>query len=273
MDIKQLTPRVYAALNHNSTPNAGIIVTDRGAIVVDTLGTPAAGSELSERAQALAGKPVTLVINTHYHFDHTFGNQSFSAPIAAHESLGGSLCEHVASELTPEEIAEHVAAHPEDAWLRDDFRLTPPQIGFIDRLTLQFGGPQVVVRHRGGHTACLSIVHVPEEGVVFASDLLFMGRTPFLRFADDIERWIKALRQIEAADAAIVVPGHGEPAATADVTRFRQYLGDLWGIVRRLAGQGKRKEEVLGADLPRWADDRPALQHANVAYLDDLVRG
>ena len=274
MDITQITPHVYACLNHNTTSNAGIILTGSGPIIVDTLNTPVAGRELAARASGLAGSPPVLVINTHFHFDHTFGNQAFSAPIAGHESLAQTLATRYAAEFAPEEVASHIAEHPEDVWLRDDLRLVCPQISFLDRLTLDFGSPQVIVRHRGGHTPCLSIVHILDEGVIFASDLLFMGRTPFLRFADDMERWIKSLRQIEAMGASVIVPGHGEPAGIADVARFRQYLGDLWGEIRRMVRQGKSKEEVAQANLPRWGGgDRPALQRANVEYLYDHSSG
>lgn len=273
MDMTQITPHVYAALNHNATSNAGVILASGGAIVVDTLNTPAAGRELAARVAELAGAPAAFVVNTHFHFDHTFGNQAFTAPIAGHESLAASQSARFAADFPPAEIAVRVAAHPGDAWMRDDLRLVCPQIGFIDRLTLDFGRPQVVVRHRGGHTPCMSIVHVPDEGVIFAGDLLFMGRTPFLRGADDIERWIKALRQIEAANPLAVIAGHGEPATIADVTRFRNYLGDLWGVVRKMVNQGKSREEVVQGKLPHWADDRPEMQRANVEYLYDLAVG
>jgi cyclase len=272
MDMTQIAPHVYAALNHNTTSNAGVILASGGAIVVDTLNTPAAGRELAARVTELAGAPAAFVINTHFHPDHTFGNQAFSAPIAGHESLAASLTARFAADYAPGDIATRVALHPGDAWLSDDLRLVCPQIGFIDRLTLDFGRPQVIVRHRGGHTPCMSIVHVPDEGVIFAGDLLFMGRTPYLSGADDIERWIKALRQIEAAAPACIIPGHGEPATLADVTRFRNYIGDLWAIVRKMVGQGKGKEEVVQGKLPHWSDDRPEMQRTNVEFLYDLAR-
>ena len=269
MDITQVSPHVYAALNHNTTSNAGIIVASGGAIVVDTLNTPDAGRALAAAVEKLAGAPAAFVVNTHFHFDHTFGNQAFSAPIAGHESMAKSMTEVFAHDFAPKDVALRVAEHPDDAWIRDDLRLVCPQIGFIDRLTLNFGSPQVVVRHRGGHSPCMSIVHVPDEGILFAGDLLFMGRTPYIRNADDIERWIKALRQMEAMGPVTIIPGHGEPCTTADVTRFRNYLGDLWAIVRKLAGQGKSKEEVVQSRLPHWTDDRPEMQRANIEYLYD----
>jgi cyclase len=271
MDITQVTPRVYVCLTHNTTSNAGFILTRSGPIVVDTLNTPAAGRELAARATEIADRPPVLVINTHFHFDHTFGNQAFACPIAAHESLAPTMAARIAGEFSPAQIAEHVAAHPEDAWLRNDLRPVYPQIGFTDHLMLDFGGPQVTALHLGGHTPCLSVVHVPSEAVVFASDLLFMGRTPFMRFADSISQWIRGLERIEAMNADVVVPGHGEVATTADVARFRQYLSDLWGTVGRLVREGRTKEEVSRTSLPLWADDRPDLHQANVERLYDLA--
>ena len=77
MDITQVSPHVYAALNDNTTSNAGIIVASGGAIVIDTLNTPAAGRVLAAEVEKLAGVVAAFVVNTHFHFDHTFGNQQF----------------------------------------------------------------------------------------------------------------------------------------------------------------------------------------------------
>ncbi len=272
MDIQQVSEHTFACLMHNETANAGIVVTDRGPIVVDTLSTPALGHELAARVQHMFGCPPALVINTHVHFDHVFGNQAFAAPILAHHSLAPALATRYASQFTPEQVARHVAEHPEDAWMRDDLRVVYPHIRFLDRLVLDFGGVQIMVCHLGGHTPCLSVVHIPAEGVLFASDLLFMGRTPFMVWSDTA-RWIEALEELAEMNARVVIPGHGEPATAADVERFRQYIADLRHRIVRLHKQGATTEAVAQTELPRWSQDRLDRHQANLRWISSEVRG
>jgi cyclase len=275
MQIAEIRPGIFACLMANETANAGFVVTEQGVIVIDTLDTPARGRELAAAIAARTGKPVLLVINTHHHYDHVFGNQAFAAPIVAHSTLPGQLAQAAARDLMPISIAAWISEHPEDHWMADELELVYPHILFERHLVLNLPPVRMVVQHLGGHTCESIVVDLPDEGVLFASDLVFEGRVPFLRHAH-IENTLKALRRLQRLGARTVVPGHGNLCDMTYVVRFRDYVNDLREKVKELIAQGWEKGDVLDSDQlpPWWTQDRPELLRANVARVyDELVAG
>ena len=208
MRFSEIRPGVHACLMDNQTANAGFVATERGAVVIDTLNTPARGRQLASSVRSATAGQVFLVINTHWHYDHTFGNQAFDAPVIAHCSLSTELANAAARDLMPVAIAAWVSEHPEDRWMADELELVYPSIAFEGRLVLDLAPFRMILHHLGGHTPDSSVVDLPEEGVLFAGDLVFEGRVPFLRQAN-IKDTIQALGRIESLGARTVVPGHG----------------------------------------------------------------
>lgn len=268
MRIVEVKPSVFACLMGNETANAGFVLTDRGVVVIDTLNTPTRGRQLVAAIEAHADRPVLFVINTHHHYDHVFGNQAFGAPIIAHCALSEQLARAAARDLMPLAVAARLSEHPEDQWLVDELELSYPNLIFERRLALDLPPLNLIVHHLGGHTPDSCVVDLPDEGVLFAGDLVFEGRVPFLRQAD-IEGTIQALRQLERLGARTVVPGHGELCEMTYVIRLRDYIEDLRTGVGELIALGRDKAEILDSeDLPRWwTEDRPDLQRANVERI------
>jgi glyoxylase-like metal-dependent hydrolase (beta-lactamase superfamily II) len=274
MEIVELKPGIFACLMANETANAGFVVTGQGVVVIDTLNTPARGRDLSAAIKTRTGKPVLLVINTHHHYDHVFGNQAFSVPVVAHRALSEQLAQAAARDLLPVAIAAHLVDHPEDRWLADELELTYPNLLFERRLILDLPPMSLIVHHMGGHTPDTCVVDLPEADVVFAGDLIFEGRVPFLRHAH-IEDTIQALHRLELLGTRTVVPGHGAVCDTGYVLRCRDYLQDLRDGVAAMIDQGWDKADVLDSDrLPRWwTDDRPDLMRANVERVyEELIK-
>ncbi len=274
MKLVEIKPGVFACLMQNETANAGFIITNRGVIVVDTLNTPARGRHLAAAIKSRTDKPVLFVVNTHHHYDHVFGNQAFDAPIIAHCALSGQLAQAASRDLMPVAIAARLSEHPQDRWLVDELELIYPNLIFEYSLVIDLPPKRMMVRHLGGHTPDTAIMDLPEEGVLFAGDLVFEGRVPFLRHAH-IDNTIQALRQLERLGARIIVPGHGEVCDMAYVIRLRDYVEDLRSIVEELINQGWDRAAILDSDqLPRWwTDDRPDLQKANVERVFEELMG
>jgi cyclase len=272
MHFAEIKPNIFACLTENETANAGFVLTEQGVIVIDTLDTPGRGRQLAEAIRTRTDKPCLFVINTHHHYDHVFGNQALSAPVIAHCALAKQLAEAAARDLSPVAIAAWVSEHPEDRWLADELEVVFPNIIFERRLVLDLPPVQMVVQHLGGHTPDTSIVDLPNEGVLFAGDLVFEGRVPFLRHAN-IEDTLGALRALVRLGARTIVPGHGAVCDTTYVLRFRDYLEDLRNKVEELIVQGWDKSDILDCDqLPRWwTEDRPELLRANVARVYDEI--
>ena len=274
MEIAELKPGIFCCLMANETANAGFVVTRRGVVVIDTLNTPARGRELAVAIEKRTGKPALFVINTHHHYDHVFGNQAFDVPVIAHRALSEQLSQAADRDLMPVAIAAHLVDHPEDRWLVDELELIYPNIIFERRLVLDLPPVRMIVHHMGGHTPDTCVVDLPDAGVLFASDLVFEGRVPFLRHAH-IEGTIQALHRLEGFGTRTVVPGHGAVCDTDYVLRFRDYLQDLRDGVAAMIDQGWDKADVLDSDrLPRWwSEDRPDLRRANVERVyEELIK-
>jgi cyclase len=274
MQIVEVRPSIFACLMANETANAGFVVTGRGVVVIDTLDRPARGHELAAAIKARTDRPIILVINTHHHYDHVFGNQAFDAPIVAHRVLPEQLAQAAARDLMPVALAARLSEHPEDRWLADELELTYPNVLFENRLTLNLPPVRMILEHLGGHTPDSCIVDLPDEGVVFSGDLVFEGRVPYLRQAH-MEDTLKALRRLQRLGARIVVPGHGDVCDVTYVIFLMEYIESLQGKVKELIDRGWEKADVLDSDqLPGWwTDDRPDLLRANVARIYDQLAG
>jgi glyoxylase-like metal-dependent hydrolase (beta-lactamase superfamily II) len=225
-----------SAANRNFISNAGFVVTDRGVVVIDALGSPTLAEELLAEIRRVTPKPVTHVIVTHYHADHIYGLQVFKAAgarILAHPAAREYLASDTAKlrlqasreELFPW-IDEHTQLLGADDWLAQE------------RTTLKIGGWDFVVQHVGpAHTPEDLVVYVPRAGVLFSGDLVFRGRIPFVGQADS-QGWIRSLQALIALRPRLVVPGHGpvsaEPVADLQLTRdYLQHLRDSMGAAAR----------------------------------------
>jgi cyclase len=274
MQIIEVKPDIYACLTPKPASNAGFVAGERGVLVVDALFSPAAGRDLASAVAEHTGKPALLLVNTHHHSDHVFGNQAFGAPIIAHCLLAGELSRAAARDLSPESRAAWIAEHPEDRWLVDELEIRYPNVIFEDRLLVDLPPRHMIVRHLGGHTLDSAIVDLPEDEVLFAGDLVFEGRTPYLLSAG-FRATVTALRSLEQLGRRTVVPGHGALCDIAYIQHFREFLEALTGGVRRLLETGWSKQAILdsGELPPWWTSDRPELQRANVARLIDELTG
>lgn len=232
--------------NRNFISNAGVIVTPAGVVVVDALGSPAVAADLLEAIRRITPLPVRYVILTHYHADHIYGLQVFKdqgATVLAHEAGREYLQSDTAQlrlQATRESLAPWVDAKtrlvPADRWLRADE-------------VLELGGVRLQLRHVGpAHTPEDLTVFVEDARVLFAGDLAFRGRIPYVGQADS-RGWIAALtRLIDSAPAAIV-PGHGplSTEALADLRLTRDYLQYLRDTMGRAAADMQPFEEAYTA--------------------------
>jgi glyoxylase-like metal-dependent hydrolase (beta-lactamase superfamily II) len=274
MKIVKIRPNVFACLMANETANAGFVITEWGVVVIDTLNSPAQGRRLATEIKSRTQRPIRFVVNTHHHYDHVFGNQAFNAPVVANCALAELLAQSATRDLSPIAIAARVSAHPEDRWLADELELVYPHIVFERRLVFDLPPVRTVLHHLGGHTPDSTIADLPDEQVLFAGDLIFEGRVPFLRQAH-IGTTIDALRQLEQLGVRTIVPGHGALCDMTYVTRLRTYLEDLRDRVGKMITRGCDKIDVLDADtLPLWwTTDRQDLLRANVARVYDELIG
>jgi glyoxylase-like metal-dependent hydrolase (beta-lactamase superfamily II) len=237
--IAQGAAALGTTANRNFISNAGFIVTDGGVVVIDALGSPAMASELLAEIRRVTQQPLRYVIVTHYHADHIYGLQVFKA-------AGATLLAHDAARLylNSETAQQRLQASRKELapWIDEKTQLMPADRWLdADETRLQVGSVEIVIRHVGpAHTPEDLVVFVPQTGVLFAGDLFFRGRVPFVGQADS-RLWIKSLDRMIDFKPGLVIPGHG-PVSTdpmADLQLTRDYLLYL----RRKMGEAARTME------------------------------
>jgi 2-keto-4-pentenoate hydratase/2-oxohepta-3-ene-1,7-dioic acid hydratase in catechol pathway/glyoxylase-like metal-dependent hydrolase (beta-lactamase superfamily II) len=214
--------------------NAGLVAGDGAALLVDTLfDLPLTREMLTAMKPITDRTPITDALITHSNGDHTHGNQLLDASVRI-----------IAAEGTAEEIAHGMA--PEMLAMTQTGNLGPvatpyarERFGYFDfggiklrnadktfdrDLTIDVGGRQINLLNLGpAHTAADSVVHVPDAGVLFGGDLLFIGCTPIV-WAGPIGNWVAACDAMIALDAPTVVPGHGPITDPDGIRAVRGYL-------------------------------------------------
>ena len=277
-ELKQVGPGVYAAIDgpeHKAGSNAGFVIGDDGVLVVDALFTPDAAKALVAEIRRLTPRPIRYVVNTHYHADHTGGDQVLrdaGAIIIAHRNVRGWVRTNninlFGDRITPE-LKARIEALP------------LPDLVTDKELTVWLGSRKVVVRTVLGHTGGDLTVSVPDAKVLFAGDMLWRKVPPNL-IDGSVSEWTATDAELAAMpDAAhiVYIPGHGDVAGVKDVRDLRAYLLDL----RRLVAEGRKwglKDDALAADVtpklkalhPDWTiSDRAAANE--VRYMDQELAG
>lgn len=209
------------------TVNSTIISLGNGnLLIVDTLANDADAEELYTKAQAM-GEAV-CVINTHEHGDHLAGNKLFTCPIIT-------------------------SAPAREAMVRmadSGFPVRLPSIDFSDRMNIYLG-ERVETKLFGGHCPGASVVYLPERKLLFAGDLVFNGRMPYMGQAD-FDTWIAALTELASWDVEQVVPGHGPVGGKGILDAQRDWLEQFTAEVKALRLVGARQDEVRDRLLQRY---------------------
>jgi glyoxylase-like metal-dependent hydrolase (beta-lactamase superfamily II) len=234
--------------NQNFVSNAGFVITPDGVVVIDALGSPALALRLLAEIRKHTDKPVTHVILTHYHADHIYGVQALKAAgakILAHQAAREYLNSETARlrlEASRTELAP---------WIDKDTRLVPADEWLDGERELVVGGMRFQIKPVGpSHTPEDLVIYLPQEKVLFAGDLVFRSRVPFVGQADS-RQWIKALDSLLSFDATVIVPGHGPLSTEArkDMELTRDYLVYL----RTAMGQAAKNLEPFN-DAYKAAD-------------------
>jgi glyoxylase-like metal-dependent hydrolase (beta-lactamase superfamily II) len=280
--FEEVAPGVFFATEAGPVfllSNSLVVVNDEDVLVVDSHVTPAAARALIKSVATITPKPITALVNTHYHFDHAHGNLAFpdSVVIYGHEytrtKLAGDPLQERTYQFFSKLLADNAkavakqAAEAKDAaaktpleaqakvlanHVRDDreTRPVPPSVTLSDRMTLHRGGREIQLVHLGrGHTGGDVVVFLPEEKVVFTGDLLVQG--PSYMGDGFVDEWIATLDRLKELDFEVIVPGHGVPFRDRKfIDYFQAYLRDTWDTVTKLRASGvPALEAALRVDL------------------------
>ena len=216
-------PEMGSSSNQNFISNAGFVVTPGGVVVVDALGSPILAKKLISEIKKVSNQKIVAVIVSHYHADHVYGLQEFKK-IGAKIYAQGEGRNYLSSETAKQRlIASRVDFAP---WVNEATRLIAADVWIDKSFTLKVGGVDFFISRVGpAHAPEDLMVYVPSERVLFAGDLVFRGRIPFVGNADS-KGWLLALDEIERLNPQIVIPGHGAFSSKPreDITFTRGYL-------------------------------------------------
>ena len=211
------------SVNQNFISNAAFVVTPAGVVVIDALGSPALAVRLIAEIRKVTSQPVTHVIVTHYHADHIYGLQTFKA-------MGARIIAHRAAlaYLNSETAQLRLVASRQELapWIDAQTQLVEADEWIDKEKELIVGGVQFKIFPVGpSHTPEDLAIYLLSEKVLFAGDIVFRSRIPYVGQADS-RHWIVALDSLLKFDTDVIVPGHGALSfeARKDMQLTREYL-------------------------------------------------
>jgi glyoxylase-like metal-dependent hydrolase (beta-lactamase superfamily II) len=276
--IRELAEGVYAAVAINggaAISNSGIIDLGNLSLIYDTFLTPQAAKDLLAAAHEITGRDPEIIINSHYHNDHIWGNQVFSP---AAKVISTTQTRHLIqtegkvelewalgnSAKRLEEFSKQYAEAKSDQdrkesllWMGyykgmvedlTDITVRLPDITFDKRMTIHGQSRTLdLIPFKEAHTGNDAILYLREDHIVFMADLLFVGCHPYLAECDAF-KLLEALKEIENMDASIFVPGHGTIGSKNDLTLMIDYITMCLDRSKSLVAQGAATEENIGKE-------------------------
>lgn len=248
MKINQVKSKIFFVDSPDTASNQVFLKTSDGVVMIDTTESQENMHAVLKQAN-LAPTDITLLINTHADGDHILGNGLFDCPIVAHQLTYDRMVE---ANRPPTEL---------------------PNITFTgDRHSIQHGDFQIEMIFTGGHKKDMTMVWLPEQKVLFASDIIFEGRYPFMMQSDPLT-WAEALKTLPDYQADVYLPGHGTICTQGEIDLLRNYIETTWQQVSELVGQGKPLEEILAVpEMPKvegWL--KKDFFQKNIEYMVELL--
>jgi len=266
--LNKVSERVYANWDGETGGNVGLVELGEESLVVDAQ-YPGSAKRFREAIQRATDKPPTHLLLTHIHGDHVFGAQVFKdLEIVSHTRLREKMEENLGGDWSPQRLQEMLETYrrdaPERLWLMEGLEITLPTTTFQDRWSYQ--GVEMI--HMPGHTDCSSVVHIPEEGVVFAGDLLFVGRFPWGGDPTaNPDQWIESFKRILDLEAEHIIPGHGPPCTNEEVEKQMAWMREVKWIMKGLIEEGATLEEAVSHPYRElYPCDRPEWQKRTYAH-------
>lgn len=240
MTVHQVGPHSYyveglleeaSHANEGFIANAGFVITGKGVVVFDALGSPALADRLIGEIHKRTDQPIRRVIISHYHADHFYG-------IPAFRRIGAEIWADTRAHayLNTSAAAERLAQRKEiiGPWLGPDFKLPLPDRWLDQPEKFVMGDVHFSLRHLGpAHSPEDLVMLVEPDGVLYSGDIVYAGRVPFIGDAN-AKLWLTAIDRLLAIPMLVMVPGHGpaslHPQKDARMTRdYLKFLREQMG--------------------------------------------
>jgi len=237
--LQEIADRVYIELDYEGA-NVGCILTDEGAIVIDTPMIPEESEHWAKTVYDLTDT-VLYVFNTDHHRAHIMGNQFFDAPILAHEFAWKEMANY--KDTFIDRTKNLFKKRPEVQKQFDRIRIVKPELCFTGRLVMEKGHREIHFVHLGGHTPATSGLFLPDERILFTGDLVVVDEHPALGQCIS-EEWLSKLRWLRKQNYAQLVPGHGPLCNVEASEPVSEYIRAMRSKVRSQYKSGRTKAEA-----------------------------
>lgn len=220
---KQITEDVFVIQGLGG--NVSVLRTGAGAVIVDSMTFVSQGKRIRNLVQELTGEDVAVIINTHYHLDHTHGNPAFPQGTRV---------------LSTERTLEHLKEKDAAFWDGSAAMLLPNET-FTERRVLRLGNKTIELIHPGhGHTDGDLVVTFVEDKVISLGDLHFNKHWPNidLEAGGSLPEWIETLDRVLKLPFDTVIPGHGDISDRGGVQQYQRFLKELWALAQEAAVEG-----------------------------------
>lgn len=276
--LNRVAEGVFAAISVPGTAsvgNAAIIDLGDSTLVVDTFQSIQAAQDLQAAAMHLTAKPVSYVINTHWHSDHTYGNQVF---IPEAQIISTSYTREIMATFGKNRISQQLS-NPEPIYMaideveqkiqqetdeklkkelqwenasdREYMKMLPdliytlPTITFDQQLSIHGSDRTVqVITYGGGHTQSDAFVYLPEEKTAVMGDLVLSKHHPVMMNGNPQE-WLNILERVELLDIETIVPGHGDVCSMKELQLVKGYINDILALVEETVQSKKSIDDIL----------------------------
>jgi cyclase len=233
LEVEQLSEdlSVIRGIGGNTT----VLRTGAGAVVIDSMTFVMQGKLIAEKVQEITGEAPVLLINTHYHLDHTHGNPGFAPGTRV---------------IATQRTLSHLQVLDADFWEGDAAQLLPNET-FTDRQTLTIGNKTLQLINPGrGHTDGDLVVLIEEEDTMVMGDLFFNQHYPNidLEAGGSVQDWSETLDEVLTHQFQQVIPGHGKSTNRLGIRNFQRFIGQLARIGRAAVADGSSLEDVLQGD-------------------------
>ena len=276
--LEPLAEGVWAAIHRQGGTaicNAGIVDLGGRTLVFDTFMAPQPADDLRYAAESLTGRPVDLVVNSHYDNDHIWGNQAFASPIFSTETTRRLIvatkgCEDYDAALANAPARLEAARAAYDAaeteaervqaalWVDDSqavvdaapiLRVRAPEVTFCGHMAFHGSDRSAELIELAGHTPSDAVLLLPDDGIAFMGDLLFVECHPYLGGGDP-GALLDALDAISARAPRVAVPGHGPVGTAESLAQMQAYVRTLDGLARGLVEAGEPESGIDALPVP-----------------------
>jgi glyoxylase-like metal-dependent hydrolase (beta-lactamase superfamily II) len=239
----EIADRVFTRRYRFFDQQVGVVLGGRDVLLIDTRISEVQGREIRDDLRELTRDPVSIVVNTHWHHDHTFGNHVFR-PVAI---WGHERCPIGMRRDGERMRAALIAGLPEMAADFAEVTIDPPEHVFGEHAEIEVGDRRVDLRYLGlGHTDSDIVIEVPGTGVVFAGDLIENGATPAFQDSYPLD-WPETVSRLAERIHGAVVPGHGEVADRAFVDAQLAAFLEIARLGREVHAGALTLDDAIGA--------------------------